>query len=874
MPDEQDTAATTGRATRTPRTRAAATDTPGATAMDAPVAKTTTRRTTTAKADDGTTTTPKTPATRRTTTASKATTGAAKTTTPRRTTGTTTATRSTTATRTTASRATGTRATGATGAKTTRTGGTRAPAPPVEKGTRLVIVESPAKAKTITKYLGPGYSVRASFGHVRDLPEKGIGVDLKNDFAPTYVVPEDKEDTIKGLRAAVRAASAVYLATDPDREGEAIAWHVLEATEPGKTKEVHRVTFNEITKSAVQYAIAHPRKIDMDLVEAQQARRVLDRLVGYRLSPFLIKKVTRGLSAGRVQSVALRLVVEREREITAFVPVESWSVEADFAKITGQARAARDRFHARLTHLNGKKADLKIHDDAQAVLDGLHEARYAVEKVTKSERKRGPAPPFITSTLQQEASRRHGYAVGITMRIAQGLYEGVKVGKEGEVGLITYMRTDSVNISDEARELARQVIVSRYGADYYPPKPNFYKTKAKGAQEAHEAIRPTDPARTPDELRPFLTDQQYNVYRLVWQRFVASQMAQAIFDMTAVDLIGTPPAGANRYTFRANGSVPRFLGFLAVYRAGRDEGDAEEETERDALPSLEQGENVALEKLLAEQHFTQPPPRYTEASLVKALEEQGIGRPSTYAPTIATILARNYVEKQERALVPTELGSVVTDVLVANFPDILSYGFTSQMEETLDDVAEGKRQWVPVLRDFYTPFAARVKEAEATSESVGGQMTDIACQVCGKPMLRRLSRSGPFLSCSDYPECKGTMNLDAAGNAVPKAQDEPTDEICPTCGKPMVVKTGRFGRFIACVDYPTCKTTKRIEVTTGVHCPQCGTGELVMRKTRIGKRTFWGCNRYPDCDYTTNADPAKTPPVLKPARERELVPAD
>ncbi|HEY8292295.1 MAG TPA: type I DNA topoisomerase, partial [Thermomicrobiales bacterium] len=602
------------------------------------------------------------------------------------------ATKAPTARRTTAPR-TGTRTRGASGGKFAM--------PPIAEGSRLVIVESPAKAKTIMKYLGPGYAVRASMGHVRDLPDRGIGIDLEHDFAPTYVVTEDKTDTVKQLKAAIKSASAVYLATDPDREGEAIAWHVVKATTPTRDKPVHRVTFNEITQDAVRAAIASPREIDMDLVNAQQARRVLDRIVGYRLSPFLWKKVTRGLSAGRVQSVALRLVVDREREIAAFVPVESWTVEADFAKITGQERTPRDLFHARLTQINGKKADLKMQGDAQAVLDGLTGAAYAVTNVNKTERKRNAAPPFTTSTLQQEASRKHGYAVANTMRIAQQLYEGIKLSsKEGEVGLITYMRTDSLNISDEAREAARRVIVSRYGGDFYPTKPNIYRTKAKGAQEAHEAIRPTDPARTPEDARPYLSPQQFNVYRLIWQRFVASQMAQAVFDVTQVDILGTPPRSDIAYTFRASGSVIRFPGFLEVYREGRDAGDSDDEMDKDALPALAPDEPVDLVSLVPEQHWTQPPPRYTEATLVKALEERGIGRPSTYAPTIATIMNRNYVTKDEKVLVPSELGMIVTDVLVKNFPEVVDYGFTSQMEERLDDVAEGKTAWVPLLRQF------------------------------------------------------------------------------------------------------------------------------------------------------------------------------
>ncbi|MGI8854203.1 MAG: type I DNA topoisomerase [Thermomicrobiales bacterium] len=769
------------------------------------------------------------------------------------------------ATKTTTTRRTATKAP-AGGSRTRGASGGRYSMPPIAEGTRLVIVESPAKAKTITKYLGPGYAVRASMGHVRDLPDRGIGIDIEHDFAPTYVVTDDKTETVKQLKSAVKSASAVYLATDPDREGEAIAWHVVKATAPTRDKPVHRVTFHEITQDAVRAAIANPREIDMHLVDAQQARRVLDRIVGYRLSPFLWKKVTRGLSAGRVQSVALRLVVDREREIGAFVPVESWTVEADFAKIVGagQERTPRDLFHARLTQINGKKADLKVQGDAQAVLDGLTGAGYAVKEVNKTERKRNAAPPFTTSTLQQEASRKHGYAVANTMRIAQQLYEGVKLSsKEGEVGLITYMRTDSLNVSDEAREAARRLIVSRYGGDFYPTKPNFYRTKAKGAQEAHEAIRPTDPARTPEDARPYLSPQQFNVYRLIWQRFIASQMAQAVFDVTQIDILGTPQQSDTAYTFRASGSVIRFPGFLEVYREGRDAGDGDDEIDKDALPTLTVNEIVDLVSLVPEQHWTQPPPRYTEASLVKALEELGIGRPSTYAPTIATILNRNYVTKDEKVLVPSELGTIVTDVLVKNFAEVVDYGFTSQMEERLDEVAEGTIAWVPLLRQFYGPFDANAKKAEADGSAVKGEQTDEICEVCGKPMVIRVSRYGRFLSCSGYPECKNTRPLEGSG-APPqyeKAPDEPTDDICPTCGKPMVVKTGRYGRFIACVDYPTCKTSKKIEVTTGVPCPLCGTGELVQRKTRKGNRLFWGCNRYPDCDYTTNTDPRKVAPA-------------
>ena len=738
--------------------------------------------------------------------------------------------------------------------------------PPIAEGTRLVIVESPAKAKTITKYLGPGYAVRASMGHVRDLPDRGIGIDIEHDFAPTYVVTDDKTDTVKQLKSAVKSASAVYLATDPDREGEAIAWHLVKATTPTRDKPVHRVIFHEITQDAVRAAIANPREIDMHLVDAQQARRVLDRLVGYQLTPFLWKKVTRGLSAGRVQSVALRLVVEREREIHAFVPVESWTVEADFAKITGQERTPRDLFHARLTQINGKKADLKVQGDAQAVLDGLTGAGYAVKDVNKTERKRNAAPPFTTSTLQQEASRKHGYAVANTMRIAQQLYEGVDLSsKEGEVGLITYMRTDSLNISDEAREAARRLIVSRYGGDFYPTKPNFYRTKAKGAQEAHEAIRPTDPARTPEDVRPYLSPQQFNVYRLIWQRFVASQMAQAVFDVTQVDILGTPNAERHRVHLpreRLGDPLPRLPGSLprGARRGRRGRRDRQGRPARRSSPDeprrpRQPRARAALDAAAAPLHrgvarqgaggAGHRPPEHLRANDRDDPQPQlcDEGRESARAERIGHDCHRCARQELRR------ISSITAS------PRRWRSGWTRSRR--------ARRAWVPLLHQFYGPFDANAKKAEADGGAVKGEQTDEICEVCGKPMVIRVSRYGRFLSCSGYPECKNTRPLDGSG-APPqyeKVPDEPTDDICPTCGKPMVVKTGRYGRFIACVDYPTCKTSKKIEVTTGVHCPQCATGELVQRKTRKGNRVFWGCNRYPDCDYTTNTDPRKVAPA-------------
>ncbi|MDQ3548325.1 MAG: type I DNA topoisomerase, partial [Chloroflexota bacterium] len=572
-------------------------------------------------------------------------------------------------------------------------------------GGKLVIVESPAKARTIERYLGRGYSVRASMGHVRDLPKSRLGIEVDADFEPTYRVPNDKTKTVKELKELVKGATEVILATDPDREGEAIAWHLIQATMP-EGGNVSRVVFNEITPDAVRTAMENPRSIDMDLVDAQQARRVLDRLVGYSISPLLWKKVKRGLSAGRVQSVALRLVVEREREIQEFVPREYWSLDAELAQ-QHQQRSKLQSFLAGLSRVRGEKADLPNAWVTDEIVRGLDGAQYVVADVQTKETQRRPAAPFITSTLQQEASRKLNYAVRRTMQIAQELYEGVDLGPEGTQGLITYMRTDSTNIAASAQALAQTAIARFFGQQFVPERPPVYTRKAKGAQEAHEAIRPTDPNRHPDSLKSVLTPQQLRVYRLIWQRFIASQMRNAIFDSTGVDIDAGPAIGEKPYRFRATGSVIKFQGFLAVYREGRDD-DEVDEMDKDALPLLTAGEALDLVKLIPEQHFTQPPPRYTEATLVKALEENGIGRPSTYAPTIATLGARNYVTAEQRRLVPTELGFVVSDILVEHFPSIVDIGFTSGMEEELDEIASGERKWVPVIREFYGPFAESI----------------------------------------------------------------------------------------------------------------------------------------------------------------------
>jgi len=668
---------------------------------------------------------------------------------------------------------------------------------------RLVIVESPAKARTIEKYLGRGYSVRASMGHVRDLPKSTLGINVDDDFLPKYTVPRDKSKTVKELKAAVQKAREVILATDPDREGEAIAWHLAEATQPDPTK-VKRVVFNEITPDAVRAAMDNPRQIDMDLVDAQQARRVLDRLVGYGISPLLWKKVKRGLSAGRVQSVALRLVAEREREIDAFVPREYWSIDAELKK-HGAATNKANVFKAGLSRISGKKAELADKESTDAVLAGLEGAEYVVADVQTRETQRRPSPPFTTSTLQQEASRKLRYPVRRTMQIAQELYEGVDLGSEGTQGLITYMRTDSTNVAGVAQQMARDAIASKFGAEFLPERPPVYTRRAKGAQEAHEAIRPTDPRRTPEMVKGHLTGPQFKVYDLIWKRFIASQMRNAIFDATGVDIDAGRPGEEKPYRFRATGSVIKFAGFIRAYREDRDD-DEVDEIDRAALPVLTANDLLDLLKILPEQHFTQPPPRYTEATLVKALEENGIGRPSTYAPTIATLLARNYVTNEEKRLAPTELGLVVNDILVEHFPAIVDIGFTSGMEEELDDIASGERNWVPVIRDFYSPFKDTLQHAEQTMERV-------------------------------------------------KVRDEPTDEVCEKCGRPMVIKLGRYGRFLACSGFPECRNSKPLLTKIGVPCPKCQVGEVIERRSTRG-RLFYGCSNWrkddpQSCDYVS-----------------------
>lgn len=673
---------------------------------------------------------------------------------------------------------------------------------------KMVIVESPAKARTVGRFLGSGYSVRASIGHIRDLPQNRLGVDIEHDFAPRYVVPEKKKAVVKGLKEEAKTADEIYLATDPDREGEAIAWHLVEALNP-KDKPVYRVEFHEITRDAIEDAFGHPREINDKLVDAQQARRVLDRLVGYSLSPLLRSKIMKkGLSAGRVQSVAVRLVVEREREIQAFQPVEYWSLDAELAKRSiGRHKARPRQFRATLNQIRGEKVDIRSGEEAQAVVNDLQGAVYQVAEVRKREVQRNPAPPFTTSTLQQEASRKLGFTAKRTMAVAQQLYEGVNIGAEGSVGLITYMRTDSTNLAAAAVTQAREFIAQRYGPEFVPATPRVYKTKAKGAQEAHEAIRPTHMGREPESIKAFLTSDQYRLYRLIWQRAVASQMAAAVMDSTSVDIVAGPVDGQKPYLFRATGSAVKFPGFMIVYTEGRDEGQPEEE-EGKALPPLVQGEELDLIQLLPEQHFTQPPPRYTEATLVKALEENGIGRPSTYAPTLSTIQDRGYVERVDKKLIPTQIGFLVNDLLVEHFPDIIDLGFTAEMEEDLDKIARGEREWVPVLKEFYGPFEKSVKRAEREM---------------------------------------GTVEF----------KPEETGDVCELCGKPLVIKYGRFGKFIACSGYPQCRNARSFAVKVGVKCPKCG-GDMVEKKTRR-KRIFYSCGNYPKCDFAVWQRPLPEP---------------
>jgi len=693
----------------------------------------------------------------------------------------------------------------------------------------LVVVESPAKVKTLQKFLGGDYVIKASVGHIKDLPEGELGVDLQKDFQPEYVTISGKGKIIRELKKASKDVKNIYLGPDPDREGEAIAWHIAEEIGDGD-KNIYRVLFNEITKKAVLDALRHPGKLQQSKYEAQQARRILDRLVGYQVSPVLWEKVRRGLSAGRVQSVAVRIVCEREREIQNFVSEEYWSLTAIL-----KGKDSSISFDAKLTKWKGKKVRMANETEALAIKKTLETVPYSVSKIVQQEKQRHPFPPFITSRLQQEAYRKHSFSAQRTMWIAQKLYEGVDLGEMGIVGLITYMRTDSVRVSTEAVQQVRGWIKDRFGNSHLPPKPNVYKSR-RGAQEAHEAIRPTSFDLEPDKVKAYLDKDQWALYKLIWDRFVASQMPSAVFLQTNVDI------KADDANFTATGSVPVFQGFMALYMEGED--NRENGDQENALPPLSEGEILELLGLTPKQHFTQPPYRFSEATLIKELEEKGIGRPSTYAAILSTIKEKGYARLEKGKFFPTELGCVVNDLLVVNFPDIFDIEFTAQMEENLDKIEEGQKDWVDTLKEFYTPFEKDLEMAKVSMRDVKREKipTDVICERCGSKMVKRWGKRGYFLACSSYPKCRYTREVE--GNEENQVE---TEARCEKCGHPMVIKNGKFGRFLACSNYPTCKFTRSLD--TGVRCPQEGCdGVIVERKTRKG-RTFYSCTNYPSCTY-------------------------
>ncbi|MSM41398.1 MAG: type I DNA topoisomerase [Geobacter sp.] len=716
----------------------------------------------------------------------------------------------------------------------------------------LIIVESPAKAKTIEKFLGKDYKVLASFGHVRALPSKQGSVDLDNDFEPKYAVLPESKKHIDAIKRELKNSDSLLLATDPDREGEAISWHLLAALGIDENKSpltIQRVVFHEITKTAIVDAVKNPRTISHELVDAQQARSVLDYLVGFNLSPFLWKKIRYGLSAGRVQSVALRLICEREREIQAFQTQEYWTIAADLMNGTKQ------RLTASLVEVEGKKLgkfDIPGQAEADRLVQALQGCPYRVGKITRSERKRTPSPPFTTSTLQQEAARKLGFSAKKTMSTAQKLYEGIDIGG-GAVGLITYMRTDSVVLSTLAVDEAREVITSLYGREYALEKPRTFKNKAKNAQEAHEAIRPTSLARTPAELKKVLGSDMFKLYELIWKRTVACQMAEALLDQTSVEI-----AAGDRFKLRATGTVIRFPGFMKLYIEGIDD---ESEEKEGLLPPLNEGEPLNLQELKPEQHFTQPPPRYTEATLVKTLEEYGIGRPSTYASIMNTLLERKYARLDAKRFFPEDVGLVVNDLLTKHFTQYVDYNFTAFLEEELDQVSRGEKQWKPLLREFWGPFVSllKQKEGEVNKSDVTTEATDEACPECGQPLVVKLGKRGKFIACSGYKEgCTYTRNIEQqAGEVV-----EPvlSDEKCDKCGSPMLIKDGRYGKYLACSGYPACKNIQPLNKPkgTGVVCPECKQGELTEKKSRYGKM-FYSCNRYPECKFALWDPPVEQP---------------
>ena len=775
----------------------------------------------------------------------------------------------------------------------------------------LVIVESPAKAKTIQKYLGKDYEVEASLGHVKDLPKSRLAVDVENNFETELVVIPGKEKVLARLKKLGKLADHIFLAPDPDREGEAIAAHLADelSEDDGKKKKkktdgqkIRRVTFNEITKRAVLAAFDHARDINRNLVDAQQTRRILDRLVGYQISPLLWDKVRRGLSAGRVQTVALRLIVEREREIKAFDKKEYWTIDAHLT--AGKPPA----FDARFLGIDDEKTEVPNEEESKKIVEALRNAAWTVSKVEKRERRRSPAPPFTTSKLQQDSSRKLRFSVKRTMMLAQRLYEGADIGEEGTAGLITYMRTDSVRVSNDALQEVREFLPSHFGPQYVPEQPNVYKSK-KEAQEAHEAIRPTDVTRTPESLEKYLPPDEMKVYKLIWQRFVASQMTPAVFDQTSVDIEAR--SGDQKYMFRVTGSVMKFDGFLKVYEESKDARDEEDEALKHKLPALEEGQKLTLKDpgIKPEQHFTEPPPRFNEASLVKELEERGIGRPSTYATILSTILERQYVTKSGGRFYPTEIGDVVTNLLVENFKDIFDPAYTARLEEELDDIEEGKEKWTDALAEFYKKFEKDLHYAEKHMENIKrmekptdekcercgaplvikwgkhgsfyacstydktdpnsctftkenpinlhdldtAEMPEEAqeeyCENCGRPMVLKRGRFGQFMACTGYPDCKTTRRLDQQK----KVPDIPLDEKCPQCGRNMVLRHGRYGEFVSCSGYPDCKYVKQNFI--GVKCPLCKDGELVEKKARKRGTTFYGCSNYPKCEFTSAYKP-------------------
>jgi DNA topoisomerase-1 len=751
-------------------------------------------------------------------------------------------------------------------------------------------VESPAKAKTINKYLGKDYVVKASLGHIKDLPKRDLAVDVDNGFEPHYEVIEGKKKLIAELKAAAKKVDEIYLAADPDREGEAICFHLQEELQDKKgIVKIFRVMFNEITKKAVQKAFETPIQVNKNLVDAQQARRVLDRLVGYKISPLLWDKVRRGLSAGRVQTVALRVIVEREREIRAFLKKEYWTVDADLLAKKNPVLSAR------LIRANDEALELGNQQVTDALVADLAGAAYTVKSVATREKKRNPVAPFITSTLQQESARKLRFSVKRTMILAQRLYEGIEIGKEGAVGLITYMRTDSTRVGDDAIADTRQYIAERYGAQFLPPAPNIYKGK-KDAQDAHEAVRPTSMAYAPEAVEKYLAEDEMKLYRLIWNRSVASQMMPALFDQTTIDVTARGH-NAVEYTFRATGSVPKFDGYLKVYQEGKDQIDEEDEELKHRLPAVAEGELLRFKALRPEQHFTEPPPRYNEATLVKRLEADGVGRPSTYASILSTILEREYVRKEGGRFTPTELGIIVTGLLLESFDDIFEVKYTARMEEELDEIEDGKLDWRVAMAEFYERFDKDLKHAEEhmtdikRMEEPTGEMcpkcekplvmkwgkhgkfiactgypectytrepepdnVEVAeqgeeeyCENCGRPMVLKKGRFGTFLACSGYPDCKTTKQIGGT-----QKKDQPLDEKCPQCQSNLVMKYGRFGEFTACSNYPTCKYVK--QKTIGVKCPECSEGEIIERRSKKGK-TFYGCNRYPDCTFVAWGKP-------------------